>query len=329
MRPVLASLLALPFLFACSSPQSTFDTAGTEAQAVHILFWAMTIGGALIWVFVIGFSIFVTKIRPNAYSDKAGLRLIVWGGCVFPVVVLGVLVWFGTAMMPELRAEADGPRIAVSGERFWWRINYDTTSTPGVAKGLTRDGVESANELFLPVGKRTEILLGSPDVIHSFWVPAIAGKTDTIPGRVNRLVLHPTKEGTYNGICAEFCGEAHAEMGFRVIVLPEAEYAAKVAAEAAPAAVTAHPGFEAFMANGCAACHSVRGTEARGEVGPDLTHLASRRTLAAGILPVNHETIARFVRNPGEVKQGAEMPAFDHLPQEDIARIAEWLGMLQ
>ncbi|GGE07850.1 cytochrome b561 [Aureimonas endophytica] len=327
-RHVFPTALLLP-IAGCAGAQSSLDPAGTEADLVATLFWAMTGGGALIWLFVVGFSVFVTKIRPSAYSDAAGVHLIVWGGCVFPVVVLGFLVWFGTAAMPDLRRASDGPRIAVSGERFWWRIAYDVEGEPGVARSLPKGGVASANELYLPLGRRSEILLGSPDVIHSFWVPAIAGKTDTIPGRVNRLVLEPTRAGTFNGICAEFCGTAHAEMGFRVIVLPEADYLARVAAEAGPAALTAHPGRDLFLAHGCGACHAVRGTEAAGTVGPDLTHLAARRTLGAGILPMDEASIARFVRDPGAVKQGATMPPFRHLPEAEIATIAAWLGRLR
>jgi len=319
---------ALPSLAACNGPQSTFNSAGAEAGSVLTLFWVMLAGAALIWLIVVGISVYVTKVRPGAHSDRTGVHLIVWGGCVFPVVVLGVLLYVGLTMMPGLRGAADGAKIAVSGERFWWRVNYGVEGTPGVAKSLPGGGVESANELYLPVGKRTEILLGSPDVIHSFWVPAIAGKTDAIPGRVNRLVLAPTRLGVFNGVCAEFCGDAHAQMGFRVVVVSEADYAARIAAEAEPAAVIDHPGRALFMGNGCNACHAVRGTEAAGRVGPDLTHLGSRKTLGAGLLPVTAENISRFIRETDHTKPGVEMPAFHTLSEADAAAIAAWLGAL-
>ena len=323
-----ASAGSLLTLAACSGPQSTFATGGTEASSVLVLFWVMLGGAALIWLIVVGISVYVTKVKPGAHSDRAGVHLIVWGGCVFPVVVLGILLSFGLAMMPGLRGPADGPVIAVSGERFWWRVNYGVEGTPGVAKALPSGGVESANELYLPIGRRSEILLGSPDVIHSFWVPSIAGKTDAIPGRVNRLVLEPTRLGVYNGVCAEFCGEAHAQMGFRVVVVSEADYAARVAAEAQPAAVLEHPGQALFMQNGCDACHAVRGTAATGRVGPDLTHLGGRKTLGAGLLPVTAENISRFVRETDHTKPGVEMPAFNTLSEADAAAIAAWLGDL-
>ncbi|WP_082490717.1 c-type cytochrome [Aureimonas sp. Leaf454] len=289
----------------------------------------MLAGATAIWILVVGLSVFVTVVKPGRFSERAGVHLIVWGGCVFPTVVLGALLWYGLALMPGFRAPADeGPRIAISGERFWWRVNYGVDGTPGVAKSLPRGGTESANELWLPVGKRTEILLGSPDVIHSFWVPSIAGKTDTIPGRVNRIVLEPTREGVFNGVCAEFCGEAHAQMGFRVIVASQADFDARIAAEAAPAAVTSGPGYDAFMANGCAGCHTVRGTEAAGRVGPDLTHVAARATIGAGLLPMTTENLALFIHSTGHVKPGVEMPAFSALPKTELDAIAAWLGDL-
>ncbi|HEX2020376.1 MAG TPA: cytochrome c oxidase subunit II [Aurantimonas sp.] len=326
--PVAACLLA-GLVTGCTGPQSTFAGAGVEAESVAFLFWVMVAGAVVIWVLVIGLSIYVTKAHPAAFSEAAGLRLIIWGGGVFPVVVLAALLAWGLAIMPDFRREADGPVIAVSAERFWWRIAYDVEGEPGVAKSLPAGGVESANELWLPVGRRSEILIGSPDVIHSLWVPAIAGKTDAIPGRVNRLVLEPTREGVYNGVCAEFCGDAHAQMGLRVIVVPEEEYAAYVARQAEPASVTAGPGPELFLARGCAACHTVRGTPADGQVGPDLTHVASRRTIAAGLLDTSEAAIAAFVRAPDHLKPGAEMPAFAALPDEEIAAIAAWLGELR
>ena len=316
-------------LAACQGPQSAFAPAGHETERVTELFWVMTAGAVLVWLFVMGISIYATLAHSGAHSERTGNRFILWGGVAFPVVVLTALLVFGLRLMPEFRASADGPRIAVSGERFWWRVLYDAPDTPGVAKQLSLQGVPSANEIWLPVNRRSEILLGSPDVIHSFWVPNIAGKTDLIPGRVNRLVVEPTRTGTFNGICAEFCGTAHAQMLFRVRVVTQEEFDAKVAAEAAPATLLDHPGRLAFERVGCGACHAVRGTASDGRVGPDLTHLASRRTLGAGILETNPDNIARFVALTEHEKPGVEMPSFSMLPPDDIRQIAAWLGALR
>jgi cytochrome c oxidase subunit 2 len=232
-------------------------------------------------------------------------------------------------MMGDLRRPGDGPTIAVSAERFWWRVSYAVEGDPGVVRGLPTGGVPTANEIWIPVNQRTEILLGSPDVIHSFWVPALAGKMDAVPGRVNRLILEPEKLGIYNGLCAEFCGLAHAQMGFRVIVVTAEDFAADVRAQAQPAAITEGRGAELFMQSGRAACHTVRGTAADGDVGPDLTHVAGRRTIAAGLMPTTPENLAKFVASPDHVKPGVEMPAFGALPDGHVAQIAQWLGRLE
>ncbi|MFN7101655.1 MAG: c-type cytochrome [Pseudorhizobium sp.] len=276
-----------------------------------------------------GLSYYALKGDPDRHSEKTGVRLIIWGGCVFPVVVLAALLFFGLRMMPELRRPADGPTIAVSGERFWWRIAYDIEGAPGVVRNLPQGGVPSANEIWLPVNKRTEVLLGSPDVIHSFWVPALAGKMDAIPGRVNRLVLEPTRLGVFNGACAEFCGTAHAQMGLRVVVVSESEFEHYVEAQAKPAAIDDGAGLSLFLQNGCGGCHSVRGTPAQGGIGPDLTHVASRRTIAAGLLAMTEENVAAFIASPDHLKPGAEMPAFGVLPDGDVALMSQWLGSLK
>jgi cytochrome c oxidase subunit 2 len=321
--------IALPVLASCSGPQSAFNTAGTESESVIYLFYVMLAGSVAIWLLVIGLSFYAVRTTPAGDGARVGVRLIIWGGCVFPTVVLALLLYWGLEKMPDYRRPADGPTIAVSGERFWWRVAYDVQGDPGIVKSLPPGGVESANELWIPVGRRTQILLGSPDVIHSFWVPALAGKTDAIPGRVNRIVLEPTVEGVYFGVCAELCGDAHAQMGLRVVAVPEAEYAAHVAAQAEPAVVVTGRGVNTFLANGCGACHTVRGTPADGSVGPDLTHVASRLTIAAGLLETTEVNLAAFIRAPDHVKPGAEMPAFGVLPDDEIAIIADWLGDLR
>lgn len=311
---------------ACQGEQSALDAAGAEAERVLDLFWAMFAGAVAIWAMVIGLSYYAVRSRRD---ERTGILLIIWGGCVFPTVVLAGLLSWGLGLMPGLRGPADGPTISISGEQFWWRIAYGTEGGPGVVRNLPRGGIPSANEVWLPLGRRTELLLSSPDVIHSFWVRSIAGKMDAIPGRVNRLVLEPTKLGVFNGACAEFCGTAHSQMRFQVVVVPEDEFAAYVEAQAAPAADTQAPGLDLFMRNGCAACHTVRGTPADGDVGPDLTHVGSRRTIAAGLLPTTEENIAAFIRAPENLKPGVQMPSFGALPDEEIALIAEWLGSLE
>ncbi|SDY86754.1 cytochrome c oxidase subunit II [Citreimonas salinaria] len=329
MRARLAALAGTVAVAGCEGAQSAFDPAGLEAERVLLLFWIMLGGGVAIWIAVIAVSVYAAQAKTKVYSDRTGVLVIIWCGCVFPTVVLAALLWWGLAMMPDLRRPADGPTIAVSGERFWWRVAYAVEGGPGVIRNLPRGGVPSSNEIWIPLGKRTEILLSSPDVIHSFWVPPLAGKMDAVPGRVNRLVLEPTETGVYHGACAEYCGTAHAYMGLRVFVVPEDEFEAYVAAQARPAAVDDGRGAQSFLENGCAACHTVRGTPADGDVGPDLTHVASRSTIGAGLLPTTIENFAEFIRSTDHVKPGVEMPSFGMLPEEEIVAIAEWLETLE
>ncbi|MGH8502373.1 MAG: cytochrome c oxidase subunit II [Gammaproteobacteria bacterium] len=323
-RAPLAWVVALP-LAGCAGSQSALAPAGLEAAWIAQLFWVMLIGAGLIWALVIGFAVYVTRISPEAHSEKAAGRLIVWGGVVFPVTVLGALLIYGLMLMPALRAAGDGLRVHVSGEQWWWRVNYHA---PG------RDApVTSANEIRLPVGQRVEIRLVSPDVIHSFWIPSLAGKVDMIPGRTTRLVLEPTRTGVYRGQCAEYCGTSHALMAFSVAVMPRDAFAAWLEKEARPAARPRAPrsekGRNLFLATGCGACHRVRGTQARGVIGPDLTHVGGRRTIGAGMLSNNAKSIARFIAQTQRIKPGVRMPSFGMLPDDDIEAIAAYLESLE
>lgn len=177
-----------------------------------------------------------------------------------------------------------------------------------------------------------ELILESPDVIHSFWVPTIAGKLDMIPGRTTRLVMRATETGTYRGLCAEFCGPSHARMAFMTVVMQQPAFDLWLAREARPAQAVAgrgERGAELFLAAGCGACHTVRGTQATGSIGPDLTHFGSRRTIAAGSLDNNRETLARWIGDPSAIKPGARMPPFAALGSDEIAAIATYLHGLK
>ena len=215
-------------------------------------------------------------------------------------------------------------RLSVTGEQWWWRVRYET---PG------GEAVTSANEIRLPAGRRAELILDSPDVIHSFWVPPLGGKMDMIPGRTTRLVLEPERPGRYRGACAEYCGASHALMAFTVEVMAPAAFHDWLAAEARPAAVpqgeAARRGADLFVDVGCGACHAVRGTAAAGSIGPDLTHLAGRPTLAAGTLPMTEDALARWIADPQAVKPGALMPPFAALGEARIADLAAYLASLR
>ena len=322
-RATLAAVLALAS--ACGGPQSTLDPAGVAAERIAHLFWWMCGAAALIWLAVMGIAIYAMHIRRESHSRRAGQWLIILGGAAFPVVALSVLLVFSLPMLPDLKASAGSDlRIEVSGEQWWWRVRY-----------VTADGREAAlaNEVRLPVGEAVDFILTSPDVIHSFWIPSLGGKMDMIPGRVTRLTLEATRTGTFHGICAEYCGSAHAQMKFLVQVMPPEEFRDWLARQAAPAAdpdsSLAREGSGAFLANGCGACHTIRGTPADGRLGPDLTHVGSRMSLAAGVLPNDPESFLAWIRHPEDSKPDARMPAFDMLPARQLEAIAAYLEGLE
>src|SRR5688572_29324851 len=305
--------------------QSALAPAGTDAAAIAHLFTVMMAGAAVIWIAVVAAAVYAIHVKRDTYTKRDARLFIIGGGVAFPTVVLGALLWYGLPVLPQVMALApeDALPIHVTGKQWWWRVQYAT------ADGFT----ETANELRLPVGQRVELQLASPDVIHSFWVPSIAGKMDLVPGRVTRLALEPTRTGEFRGTCAEYCGASHAFMAFEVIVLQPGEFQSWLEAQARPAASPvdslAARGETGFVANGCTACHTIRGTAAAGRVGPDLTHVGSRLRIGAGTLQNNPEAFVRWISDTDRFKPGVHMPAFRTLSRDDLSALAAYLDGLQ
>jgi len=307
----------------CSGPQSALDPAGFEAEKVAALFNVMLGASAVIWLAVMLLAVVAAYAPPIAARNA---RPVIWiGGALVPTVVVGVLLVYGLGLMGPLRAAGDGVRIHVSAEQYWWRVSYLAPDDTVI--------LETANRLVLPVDVRSDIYLTSPDVIHSFWVPALAGKVDAIPGRTNRAVLEPTREGRYRGQCAELCGTSHTFMALDVDVVSEEAYRAWLARTAEEARDPVTPeeerGLALFLETGCGACHTIRGTPADGTLGPDLTDMGSRPTIAAGLFPTNTGTIAGWIADAQNLKPGNAMPSFDVLPGEDLRAIAVYLESLE
>ncbi len=314
------------FFTGCSGVQSSLAPAGREAKRIADIFWVMTAGAVVIWLAVIVLAIWAVRSPPEAHSLRRTRLIIVGGGAIVPTVVLTALLIYGLAPIPALVAPApEGSlKIEVTGEQWWWRVRY---LPPG------SNSIVLANEIRLPVGEPVEFRLDSPDVIHSFWIPSLAGKVDMIPGRVTRLVLKPTKTGVFRGACAEYCGTSHALMAFSVIVQERDEFERWLAEQARPAAPSAEPlatrGQELFLANGCNACHTVRGTPAAGVIGPDLTHVGGRLTIAAGTLPNEPHDFRQWVGHTACVKPGVLMPSFHMLPPAELDALAAYLKGLK
>ena len=319
----LASLLAAG---GCTGVQSTLAPAGRDAERIAALFWWMTGAAALVWVFVICLALYYTRHATGQRHARRDRWLILGGGVVFPTVTLTTLLIYGLAMIPETvaRAPEGSLQIAVTGEQWWWRVRY-----------LRPDGQEVvlANEIRLPVGEPVQFRLDSDNVIHSFWIPSLGGKMDMIPGRVTYLTLRPTQTGIFRGACAEYCGTSHALMAFYAEVMEKPAFDRWLDGQAAPAALPAGTdsarGAELFLANGCGACHTIRGTQARGEIGPDLTHVGSRLSLGAGILEMRPEELRGWIARTAQLKPGVHMPEFGMLPEAELRDLAAFLYELK
>lgn len=326
MRPDPKSLLLWPtvLLAGCAGPQSALDPAGPFAASIHLLGMMMYVGAALVTLLVCVLML-VPFLRRR--ERRVNRKLFLWGGGVaLPLITLTALVPYVLIVGMETRISTgvDLLAIDVTGHRYWWEMSY--------RRAGDSSGVASANELRLPVGEPVELLLHSNDVIHSFWVPSLGGKTDMIPGRVNRMVIQADRPGVYRGQCAEYCGLQHALMAFDVIALPRAEFDAWMERLAQPAREPPAPqlrkGRDLFISLGCGACHTVRGV-AEGRLGPDLTQVGARRSIGAGTLPGGAGNIAAWIASAQHLKPGNAMPSFDQLEGPQLRALVAYLESLK
>jgi cytochrome c oxidase subunit 2 len=308
------------------SPPSVIDPQGPAAAHIANLWWILLAAGTIIFVLVMVLLLIGLLRRrqdPNTLAaPPSGGRMIVLGGIVMPVVVLsGVLaLTVNTLLALSAPAAADDYVVEVIGHQFWWEVRYPDHT------------VLTANEIHIPAGRPVQVHLASQDVIHSFWVPELHGKLDMIPGQTNSFWLQADSPGEYKGLCAEFCGTQHAKMLFLVIAQPEEEFLAWLEHQRQPAAVPLEPlaqaGLEVFLSAGCIECHAVRGTDASGNLGPDLTHVASRRTLGAAIMPNNAGNLSGWIADPQHIKPGNLMPD-SPLTGEELQALLAYMQTLQ
>jgi len=328
-----AALLAGTLLAGCSTlPQTPLDPKGPVAQTqtgllLYTLYIAMAIGisvtAALLYV-VVRF-----RDRPGQAGVPRQIRgnhvlEIIW--TVIPILILVSVAFptveaaFATATPPD-----GALTVRATGYRWWFAFEYPEL------------GIVTANELRIPAGRPVRLELTSNDVIHSFWVPKLAGKTDMIPGRVNIAWIQADEPDTYLGQCAEFCGDSHANMRFTVKALPPDEFdqwvrdrqaLAQGPSELSAMAARGRDLFESTTGN-CWACHTIDGTKAQGVVGPNLTDVGQRSTIAAGILENTYENMKAWIKNPADFKPGTTMPSHARLPEQDLDAIVEYLQSLK
>ena len=310
--------------------QSTFSDAAAEVRQFNILFVIFLVVCAVMYALVIAFLIagLLRRRRARANVMEEGRHhesdplmstgLMGWGALVATGLVgLAIASFFADRLMASAAAR---PRllVTVTANQWWWDVRYEA--------GDKSKTFHTANEIHLPVGVPVQIVLQSNDVIHSFWVPSLAGKQDLVPGRVNNISITPTKVGIYRGQCAEYCGAEHAKMALIVDVDSYGDFLNwwRHQLETAPQPTTplATAGYNFVTSRNCAACHAIAGTPASGTVGPDLTHLASRRSIAAGAMPMSEGNLYGWVADPQSIKPGNHMPTVGLEPEQLHAVVA-------
>jgi cytochrome c oxidase subunit II len=331
-------LIAIFTLGGCGGIQSAAGRDGIEGALIGDLFGVFLWTTIAVYAFVLVYLAFAVARGRRHRRELAGLQgepqpeaerkwrhgLIVFTAVTALILTgLSLATWLTDRALA--RAEEGSPiEIEVIGHQWWWEVRYQDPVASRV--------VRTANELHLPVGRNARITLKSNDVIHSLWVPNLAGKQDLIPGRISDLVLHPDRTGVFRAQCAEFCGLQHARMALDVTVESQAEFdrwrAAQLTPSPVPAGGEALAGYSLFLSRQCSSCHAVAGTPASGMVAPDLSHVASRRTIAAGTLPTTHASLTAWIADPQAVKPGNNMPKVPLTPAE-LSAVTAYLETLK
>ena len=313
-----------------TSPMNILGGAGpVAAMQSRLGWWLMVV--SIVVVAVVGILVLAGARRRHAEDrdllvrSGGGVRWVIIGGMIVPGVILVLTFAFTIATEDATAAPPSDPAVTVQviGHRWWWEVQYPSDPSHSVV---------TANEIHIPVGQPVRIELSSADVIHSFWIPQLAGKTDVIPGQRNVAWIEADSAGVYRGACTEYCGLQHANMAAFVIAEPPAKFAQWLETQSHPAAPPADPdaaaGRAVFQKSACASCHAIRGTDALGQVGPDLTHLAGRMTLAAGALENTRGNLAGWIGNSQAIKPGNDMPVLTLSPA-DLQALVSYLETLK
>ena len=313
-----------------TSPMNILTGAGPVAGAQATLGWWLMIVSAVV-VLVVAILVLLGGLRRRGNREAlvqrtgGGMRWVIVGGVILPAMILIVTFAFTIATENAIAAPSADPAVTVQviGHRWWWEIRY---------AGDPQHTVMTAGELHVPVGLPVRVELTSADVIHSFWVPQLAGKTDVIPGQRNVTWIEADKPGVYRGQCTEYCGMQHANMALFVVAEPPAQFAHWLESQSKPAAAPNDPdaaaGMAVFQKSACATCHAIRGTDALGHVGPDLTHVADRATIASGALTNTRGNLAGWIANSQAIKPGNDMPTMT-LSAGDLQALVSYLETLK
>jgi cytochrome c oxidase subunit II len=335
--------IAVPFalaLAACSGDVEALEPAGVQAARIHglwTLFYSVCVA-----VYVVVLAVVVVGairrrmprdedpsfvLEPEESDERRSVFRVagaVGVTATLLLVLLGADFTVGRRLASLEQDDANALHVRVTAQQWWWHVEY---LDPVASRGVT-----TANEIHVPVGRTVHVELESRDVIHSFWVPRLHGKKDMIPGHPTHVWLRADEAGTFVGRCAEFCGYEHAQMRFLVVAEPADRFESWLDGQREPArepaSDSATHGRAVFLAQSCVLCHTIRGTTANGRVGPDLTHLASRSTIAAGSLPFARGHLSGWVVDPQSVKPGTQMPQ-NPIDPSDLRDLLDWLEGLE
>ncbi len=325
----ISALLALVLpLAGCSSTQSILEPATSSAREITGLFYFIFYVALAIFIIVEGLLIyFVLRYQRRARAELPaqvhGNTPIEIAWTLAPALILAVVFFLTVRTMAATNISAQPPatvQVRVIGHQWWWEFQYPDL------------GIVTADELHIPAGEVVGVTLLSDNVIHSFWVPQLTGKTDVVPDHENKTWLRADAPGTYNGQCAEFCGAQHAHMLFKVIAQPRADDEAWVRQQQTPPSEPtgeAVRGKQVFESGACIGCHTIQNTKGQGKVGPNLTHLGSRTIIGAGIMPNTPDNLAQWIRNAPSLKPGIVMPAFPSLSDADLRALVAYLESLK
>jgi cytochrome c oxidase subunit II len=314
----------------CAGNQSMFNPQGPAARSIASLGWLLLSVCVLIYVVVMLATVWALVRRRHAGDDlprtSRALTGVVAGATILTAFIL-VAFTVSSVVAGRGLTSPSGPgalTVDVIGHQWWWEFQYRDV-TPS-------DFVTSPNELHIPVGVPVHLKAMSRDVIHSFWVPNLHGKRDLIPGQVTNTWIQADEPGVYRGQCAEFCGHQHAHMAFVVVAEPMEKFLAWIAHQRTPASEPptdeARRGRDVFMQSTCVMCHTIRGTDAGARLGPELTHIGSRATLAAATLPNTRGHLSGWVANAQSIKPGARMPP-NALAPGDLQAVLTYLRSLR
>ncbi|MGY2002469.1 cytochrome c oxidase subunit II [Blastococcus sp. SYSU DS1024] len=310
---------------AAPEPGSVLDPVGPEAAQIAGLTWFMIVLGGLLWLATVVFLVLALRHRarrePRAADRGAKAFIAVWG-VVVPIVVLPAVFAYSLVVGVDISRPVPPGELTVEvvGHQFWWEVRYPDAD------------VVTANEIHVPVGRPVRLEMTSADVIHSLWIPPVAGKLDLLPGQTNVLSFQVDEAGRYLGECAEFCGIQHARMQFVLVAQEEDEFAdhlvALQAGPAEPDGELEEAGREVYLAAGCGQCHRIEDVSDGDGFAPDLTHLASRDTIASGMLENTRGNLAGWILDPQGLKSGVRMPP-NNLSGDDLQALLAYLESLE